>query len=89
MADPHDRRRGRHRQRLAPVRPDAPLRLLPARHVPLSAEQEQTAVDALGGLLASLIARDTPAPVLEVHPGGEVGCPSGPGDGPADSEGAV
>ena len=89
MADPHDRHRCHRRQRLAPVRPDAPLRLLPARNVPLSPEHEQAAVDALAGLLAAVIARDAAEQVLEVGPEGEVGCSSGPGDGPADSEGAA
>jgi hypothetical protein len=89
MAHPHDRERGRRGQRLARVRPDAPLRLRPARHVPLSAEQEQTAVDAQGGLLAALIGRDGAALVLEVRREAEVCWPSAPGDGPADSEGAV
>jgi hypothetical protein len=50
-----------------------PLRLLTTQHVPLSAEQEQRAVDALAGLFAALIARHGGVgPVLEVHPEGEV-----------------
>ena len=36
---------------------DRPLRLLPPRLVPLSAEQERRAVDALAGLLAGLLER--------------------------------
>ncbi len=52
---------------------DRPLGLLAARHVPLSADQEQAAVDALAGLLAALIGRHGRVnPVLEVQPGGEV-----------------
>jgi len=89
MAEPRDRHRGHRRQRLAPVRPDAPLRLLSARHVPLSAEQEQAAVDALGGLLAALVARDNAVPLLEVQPEGEVVCSPGRGDASANSEGAA
>lgn len=52
---------------------DRSLRLLSARRVPLTAEQEQRAVSALAGLLAGLFARQGAVPpVLEVQPGGEV-----------------
>lgn len=36
---------------------DRPFRLLPPRLVPLSAEQERRAVDALAGLLAGFLER--------------------------------
>lgn len=40
---------------------DRPLRLLPPRLVPLSAEQERRAVDALAGLLAGFLERQEAA----------------------------
>lgn len=40
---------------------ERPLQLLPPRLVPLSAEQERQAVDALSGLLATLLARRRPS----------------------------
>jgi hypothetical protein len=40
---------------------DRPLRLLPPRLVPLSAEQERRAVDALAGLLAGFLLRQDTA----------------------------
>ena len=52
---------------------DRPLRLLPPRLVPLSADQERQAVDALAGLLAGLLARqngteDQRGNVRPLHP---------------------
>ena len=89
MADPYDRHRGRHRQRLAPVGHDVPVRLLAAQHVPLSTDQEQAAGRALAGPLADLAARDTASPALEADPEGKVCCPSGHSDGPENSKGAA
>lgn len=49
--------RGRRRSPPGDEDRDRPLRLLQPRLVPLSAEQERQAVDALAGLLAALLAR--------------------------------
>ena len=43
---------------------DRPLRLMPPRLVPLSAEQERRAVDALAGLLAGFLERQEAVCVL-------------------------